>query len=66
MLEKIKKYLKETVAELRKMSWPTRQELTGSTIVVVVVSLIVAVFIGIVDRILVLIEKTIFGVGAGG
>ena len=66
MLEKIKKYLKETVAELRKMSWPTRQELTGSTIVVVVVSLIVAVFIGIVDRILVLIVKSIFGVGAGG
>ena len=66
MLEKVKKYLKETVAELRKMSWPTRQELTGSTIVVVVVSLIVAVFIGIVDRILVQIVKTIFGVGAGG
>jgi preprotein translocase subunit SecE len=66
MLEKLKKYWKETVAELRKMSWPTRQELTGSTIVVVVVSLIVAVFIGIVDRILVLIVKTIFGTGAGG
>ena len=66
MLEKLKKYWKETVAELRKMSWPTRQELTGSTIVVVVVSLVVAVFIGIVDRILVTIVKAIFGVGAGG
>ena len=66
MLEKVKKYLKETVAELRKMSWPTRQELTGSTIVVVVVSLVVAVFIGIVDRILVMIVKAIFGGGAGG
>ncbi len=66
MLEKVKKYLKETLAELRKMSWPTKQELIGSTIVVVVVSLIVAVFIGIVDRILVLIVKAIFGVGAGG
>ena len=66
MLEKLTKYWKETVGELRKMSWPTRQELTGSTIVVVVVSLIVAVFIGIVDRFLVLIVKTIFGSGAGG
>ena len=66
MLEKIKKYLKETMAELRKMSWPTRQELTGSTIVVVVVSLVVAVFIGIVDRILVFAVKAIFGTGVGG
>ena len=66
MLEKIKKYLKETMAELRKMSWPTRQELMGSTIVVVVVSLVVAVFIGIVDRILVFAVQTIFGTGAGG
>jgi preprotein translocase subunit SecE len=66
MIEKLNKYWKETLAELRKMSWPTRQELTGSTIVVVVVSLIVAVFIGVVDRVLVLIVKTIFGTGVGG
>ncbi|PWB70110.1 preprotein translocase subunit SecE [candidate division GN15 bacterium] len=66
MLEKVKKYLKETVAELRKMSWPTREELIGSTIVVVVVSLVVAIFIGIVDRILVYAVKAIFGSGVGG
>ena len=30
------------MAELRKMTWPTKDELIGSTIVVVVVSLIVA------------------------
>ena len=66
MLEKVKKYLKETAAELRKMSWPTRQELTGSTVVVVVVSLVVAIFIGIVDQILVTVVKAIFGTGVGG
>ncbi len=66
MLEKVKKYLKETAAELRKMSWPTRQELIGSTVVVVVVSLVIAIFIGIVDRILVYAVKAIFGGGVGG
>ena len=65
MQEKIKKYLKETLAELRKMTWPTRDELVGSTIVTIVVSLIVAVFIGIVDRILVWAVSIIFGGGAG-
>jgi preprotein translocase subunit SecE len=65
-VEKIKKYIKETVAELRKMTWPTKDELIGSTIVTVVVSLIVAIFIGIVDRILLLAIKQIFGTGMGG
>ena len=66
MLDKIKKYLKETAAELRKMTFPTRDELVGSTVVVIVVSLIVAVFIGIVDRILTFMIKTIFGGTMGG
>ena len=51
-MQKIQKYLKETMAELRKMTWPSKDELIGSTIVTVVVSFIVAIFIVIVDRIL--------------
>jgi preprotein translocase subunit SecE len=66
MIEKIKKYLKETLSELRKMTWPTKQELIGSTIVVIVVSLVVAIFIGVVDRLLSAVIKTIFGGGIGG
>ena len=66
MLDKIKKYLKETAAELRKMTFPTKDELVGSTVVVIVVSLIVAVFIGFVDRILTLMIRTIFGGTLGG
>lgn len=65
-MEKIKKFLKEVVAEMRKVTWPTRDELVGSTIVVIVVSLIVAIFIGIVDRILSFAVKAVFGGGLGG
>ena len=64
-MEKLKKFLKEVVAELRKVTWPTKDELIGSTIVTIVVSLIVAIFIGIVDRILTLGVRAIFG-GFGG
>jgi preprotein translocase subunit SecE len=66
VLEKIQKYLKETSAELRKMTWPTKEELIGSTLVTVVVSSVVAVFIGIVDRLLTFGIHAIFGGGAGG
>jgi preprotein translocase subunit SecE len=60
-LEKIKKFLKEVLAELRKVTWPTKDELVGSTIVTIVVSIIVSVFIGVVDRILTFVVKGIFG-----
>jgi len=60
-LEKVKKFLKEVNAELRKVTWPTKDELIGSTIVVVVVSMVVAIFIGIVDRILTFVVQAIFG-----
>ena len=60
-MEKIKKFLKEVLAELRKVTWPTKDELIGSTIVTIVVSIIVSVFIGVVDRILTFIVKGIFG-----
>ena len=65
-MEKLTKYYKETAAELRKMTWPTKDELIGSTIVTIVVSLIVAIFIGIVDRLLTLGISTIFGDRMGG
>ncbi len=62
-MEKVKLYIKDTIGELRKMSWPTKDELIGSTIVTVVVSVIISVFIGAVDRILVLLMQAIFGTG---
>ena len=65
-MEKITRFLKEVVAELRKVTWPSKDELVGSTIVTIVVSLVVALFIGVVDRILTLIVHTIFGGGFGG
>lgn len=61
MFGKIVKFLKEVRAELAKVTWPTRRELIGSTIVTIVVTLIISVFIGIVDRLLAIASRTIFG-----
>lgn len=49
MISKIVKYFKETRLELAKVAWPTKTELRDSTIVVVILSIILSVFIGIVD-----------------
>jgi preprotein translocase subunit SecE len=49
MANKIVSFLKEARAELKKVSWPTKDELIGSTIVVVITALLLAIFIGICD-----------------
>ena len=59
MKEKIRTYLKETIAELRQVTWPSKTELVGSTIVTVVFTLVLAVFIYAVDKTL---ETIIFSI----
>ena len=41
--------VRETVAELRKVSWPTRPEATQLTIVVLVVLAVMSAFLGTMD-----------------
>jgi preprotein translocase subunit SecE len=51
MLNKTRDYIKNVYYEMRKVTWPTRSEITNSTIVVVVISMIVAVIIFALDTI---------------
>ena len=44
----IRRFTRETVGELRKVSWPTRQEAWQMTIVVLVVLAFMSVFLGII------------------
>jgi preprotein translocase subunit SecE len=41
--------VRETVAELRKVTWPTRPEATQLTIVVLVVLAVMSAFLGTMD-----------------
>lgn len=49
MFAKTINFLKEVKVELKKVSWPDRNELLGSTTVVIMTVFILAVFIGICD-----------------
>ena len=46
---KIAEFLQQVKDELRKVTWPTRKETYGSTVVVIVLVLMVAVFLWVVD-----------------
>lgn len=43
------RYLKETRAELSKVSWPSRREALNLTLIVVAVTIVMAIVLGILD-----------------
>lgn len=51
-MEKIKQFIKEVIAELKKVSWPTMADLKDSTIVVIIAALFLGCFVGFADFIL--------------
>lgn len=52
-------FLRETADELKKVVWPTRQEVIRLTLVVIAVSLIVGLFLGGLDFLFVKIIETV-------
>lgn len=49
MFERIKEFLREVKVEIKKVVYPTKEELIGSTWVVIITVIVVSVFLGIVD-----------------
>lgn len=49
---RIVQYFRETRAELRKVVWPTREEATNLTVIVVVTIIVMSIFFGTVDYLL--------------
>jgi len=48
-VQKSLQFLREVRAEFRKVTWPTRKQTVGSTVVVIIVVVIISAFLGIVD-----------------
>jgi preprotein translocase subunit SecE len=61
MFEKIKKFLGEIKVEMKKVTWPTREELKESTKLVIIATFVVTLFIGIIDQVLTLIIRRLLG-----
>jgi len=48
-MSQIGNYIKETRVELKHVSWPTRRQAITFTVVVIIISLLTAVFLGFFD-----------------
>jgi len=60
MIQKMTKYFGEVGQELSKVSWPSREELYGSVLVVVVFCVALSVFIFSIDTLLNRLLEIIF------
>lgn len=52
IFSKISNYIRESIAELKKVTWPTKKQTVNYTLLIIGISLAVAFFIGVIDYIL--------------
>lgn len=61
--EGIRRFIGEVVAEMKKSVWPGKQELIESTFVVIVSVLLMSVFVGASDKLLITLLKLLIPSG---
>lgn len=59
----VKTFFEDVIGEMKKATWPSRQELLESTLVVIVCLILLSLFVGVCDRILVTVLKMLIPTG---
>ncbi len=59
-MKKIVQFIQESIAELKKVVWPTRDDVISSVKVVIISTLVFALILGLVDALLLLGIQAIF------
>ncbi len=54
IFQKISTYIKDSIAEMKKVTWPTKRQTINYTLLIIGISLILATLIGIADYFLTL------------
>ncbi len=62
-MDKIVRFLQEAYQELKLSSWLSRQQMIGSTVVVIILTLIMAAYVSLIDRILLFLAGILFRIG---
>ena len=50
-MERLSKYIKESIIEIKKVTWPSKKETYRYTFLVIGLSVSVAIFLGVLDLI---------------
>lgn len=60
-MEKVLDFIRESKAELKRVSWPTKKQVWYSTLVVVALTFVVGAYLGLVDLLLTAVFSRILG-----
>lgn len=60
-LTSLKKFVREAYAELKKVTWPTRKQIWYWTLVVIVFTLCVSLYLGLIDFLLAWLFSALLG-----
>ncbi|HLU69334.1 MAG TPA: preprotein translocase subunit SecE [Fibrobacteria bacterium] len=60
-MRRLQNYIRDVLLELRKVTWPTREELRGATVTVIIFAVICSLFVGVVDFALGYIVRLVLG-----
>ena len=61
MLKKTRTFLTDVRVELKKVTWPNRQDTLSSTVVVIIVVFIISFYLGFIDILLSSMVTALFG-----
>ncbi|HOO60329.1 MAG TPA: preprotein translocase subunit SecE [Candidatus Mcinerneyibacteriales bacterium] len=59
-MNKLKKFIDEVVAEMKKVVWPKKQVLWASTWLVIVITLVFGITLGLFDRLFIFLLGLVF------
>jgi len=62
-VQQIIRFLQEAFQELKLSSWLSRQQMMGSTVVVIILTLIMAAYVSLIDRALLFLAGILFRFG---
>ena len=62
-MRKIQAYLEEVLAEMRKVNWPKRKELVNSSVITLLATVVLSLFIFGADRVITQILDVIYSIG---
>lgn len=62
----VKLFFDDVIGEMRKSTWPEKQELIESTVVVIVSLLLLSTFVGVSDKILVTLFTWLLKIASSG
>lgn len=59
-MQKLIQFVKDALRELKNVTWPGRKEIVASTVIVVLVTLLLMIYLGVIDFVLAKLVKLIF------